>query len=195
VLTPFGMDSSTFEQPTPPDVTTRMARPYLPGGAPLGDGPLVFDTAASGGLTTTPTDLAKLMIAVQAALAGQAQGKLTQGIAREMMVRQPGLTASDKCFATAKPDRFACKNSWGLGFDVNLDRNLQHAADGEPTGGYFGHSGFNSGYLAVMIGSKEGGHGVVAMVNAAPRDMSGDAPGFSFLTDLVKRVAEEEKWP
>ena len=90
--------------------------------------------------------------------------------------------------------RSACKNSWGLGFDVNLDRNPQHAPDGEPTGGYFGHSGFNSGYLAVMIGSKAGGHGLVAMVNSAPLDMSGDVPGFSFLTDLVRKVADAEGW-
>jgi CubicO group peptidase (beta-lactamase class C family) len=195
VLKPFGMVSSTFVQPTPPDVTARMAKPYLPDGTALADGPLVFDTSASGGLTTTPTDLANLVIAVQEALAGRGRGKLTPAIAERMMVRQPGRTASDKCFSTATPDRFACQNSWGLGFDVNLDRNLQHAPDGEPTGGYFGHTGFNSGYLAVLIGSKAGGRGLVAMVNAAPLDMSGDVPGFAFLTDLVKRVADEEKWP
>jgi CubicO group peptidase (beta-lactamase class C family) len=195
VLKPFGMADSSFVQPTPPDVTARMAKPYLPDGTPIADGPLVFDTAASGGLTTTPTDLARLVIAMQEALAGRGRGKLTPEIAEGMMLRQPGRTASDKCFATATPDRFACKNSWGLGFDVNLDRNLQHAPDGEPTGGYFGHSGFNSGYLAVLIGSKAGGRGLVAMINAAPLDMSGDVPGFSFLTDLVRRVAVEEKWP
>lgn len=80
-----------------------------------------------------------------------------------------------------------------LPLDTDVDKIF--APDGEPTGGYFGHSGFNSGYLAVLIGSKTGGHGLVAMVNAAPLDMSGDVPGFAFLTDLVKRVADEEKWP
>jgi CubicO group peptidase (beta-lactamase class C family) len=195
VLRPFGMADSTFAQPTPPSVTSRMARPYLPGAAPLADGPRVFDAAASGGLTTTPTDLAKLVIAFQQALAGHAQGKLTPEIARTMMVRQPGEIEPGKCFPSSVSDRFACRNSWGLGFDVNLDRHLQHGADGAPTGLYFGHTGFNSGYLAVLIGSKAGGRGLVAMTNAAPLDMSGDVPGFSFLTDLVAKVAEEEKWP
>jgi CubicO group peptidase (beta-lactamase class C family) len=195
VLRPFGMVDSTFAQPTPPDVTARMARPYLPDGKPMQDGPLVFDAFASGGLTTTAADLARIVIAMQDALAGRTRGWLTPGIAQAMMVRQPGRVEPGKCFPTAAPPRVACENSWGLGFDVNLDRAFQHVPDGEPTGAYFGHSGFNSGYLAILIGSKAGGHGLVAMVNSAPIDMSGDVPQFSFLTDLVRRVADDEKWP
>jgi CubicO group peptidase (beta-lactamase class C family) len=195
VLTPLGLHDSTFSQPTPPDLTPRMAVPYIPDGTPLPDGPRVFNTSASGGLTTTPTDLAKLMIAFQKALAGRAEQGLTPEIARSMMVRQPGETRAGECFGSSDPAKVACRSSWGLGFDVNLTKDFEHRPDGDPTGPYFGHSGFNSGYLALMLGSKTGGHGVVVMVNVAPEDMSGPAPQFTFLTGLVRQVAAEEQWP
>jgi CubicO group peptidase (beta-lactamase class C family) len=195
ILKPLGLHDSTFSQPTPPDLTPRIAVPYVGDGQPLSDGPRVFNTSASGGLTTTPTDLAKLMIAFQKALAGRAEHGLTPEIARAMMVRQPGQTRAGECFSTGDPERVACQSSWGLGFDVNLTKNFEHRPDGEPTGLYFGHSGFNSGYLALMLASKTGGHGAVIMVNVAPEDMSGPAPQFKFLTDLVAQVAAEDQWP
>jgi CubicO group peptidase (beta-lactamase class C family) len=194
VLAPLGMDDSTFAQPLPADLIPRMAVPYLPDGRRLPDGPRVFDTAASGGLTTTAIDLARFVVALQKALRGEPQGRITPRIARAMMERQPGLIDPADCFPTADPGAKACRSSWGLGLDVNLDRYLEHRGDGEPTGGYFGHTGFNSGFLSLLMGSKAGGGGVVAMVNMAPEDMSGPAPQFRFLTDLGRRVADEEGW-
>jgi CubicO group peptidase (beta-lactamase class C family) len=194
VLEPLGMTESTFAQPTPSDLTPRIAVPYLPDGQPLRDGPRVFDTAASGGLTTTPTDLAKLVIAFQNALAGTKQGRLTPEIARAMMERQAG-EMRGKCFPSSDPNKVACQSSWGLGFDLNLTKYSEHQPDGEPTGVYFGHGGFNSGYLTVLLGSKRGGNGVVIMVNVAPEDMStGAVPQVEFLTKLVHRIADEEQW-
>jgi hypothetical protein len=73
--------------------------------------------------------------------------------------------------------------------DVNLNRYFEHQKDGEPTGGYFAHTGFNSGFLALMMGSKTGGKGVVVMLNT-----SGPVPQFCFLQTLVRRVADEEGW-
>jgi hypothetical protein len=54
----------------------------------------------------------------------------------------------------------------------------------------------NSGFLSLMMGSKTGGNGVVIMLNMAPLDMSGPVPPafVHFLTDLVRRVADEEDW-
>jgi hypothetical protein len=40
---------------------------------------------------------------------------------------------------------------------VNLTKDYEHEQDGQPTGAFFGHSGFNSGYLTTMFGSKRGG--------------------------------------
>jgi CubicO group peptidase (beta-lactamase class C family) len=73
VLKPLHLRESTFDQPTPNALTPKNAVPYVTDGQHLPDGPRVFDTAASGGLTTTPTELAELIIAVQKALAGTPQ--------------------------------------------------------------------------------------------------------------------------
>jgi CubicO group peptidase (beta-lactamase class C family) len=194
VLKPLHLRESTFDQPTPSALTPKIAVPYVTDGQPLPDGPRVFDTTASGGLTITPTELAELVIAVQRALAGTPQGRITPEIAKAMMVRQPGETLPSKCLPSSEPNKPACQSSWGLGFDVNLTRYYEHERDGQPTGAFFGHGGFNSGYLTIMFGSKTGGIGMVIMVNVAPEDMSGDVPQLGFLMSLVRRVAEEEGW-
>ena len=194
ILGPLGMTHSTFEQPPPPSVAAAMAVPYLPDGAPLADGPRIFPAAAAGGLTTTASDLAQFMLGVQRALTGAGGGPIAPANAQAMLVRQPGVTLPDQCFPTADPARAACQSSSGLGFDVNLDRNLNHVADGEPTGAWFGHTGFNSGYLSVVLGSKTGGNGLAVLVNTAPEDMSGEVPQFPFLQDVVRRVADDHGW-
>ena len=187
------MDGSTFAQPVPEALTARMAVPYLPDGQRLPDGPRVFVASAAGGLTTTPTDLAKFVIALQKALRGEAQGAIAPRLAEAMMTRQPGRVLGE-CFPTDDPGEKACRTSWGLGLDVNLTRYFGHRPDGAPTGDYFGHTGFNSGYLALVMGSKTDGNGIAILANMAPEDMSGSVPQFPFLTDLVRRVADEEGW-
>lgn len=194
VLDPVGLERSSFAQPAPAEISAAMAVPYLPDGSPLPEGPLVFNTEASGGLTTTPTELAELLIAIQRALAGDADGPIPVAIAEAMMVRQAGRTAPDHCIPTADPDASACESSWGLGFDVNLDEQFNHVPDGEPTGNWFGHTGFNTGYLTFALASKSGGNGVVVMVNMAPADMSGAVPQGAFMQAVVKRVAVDQGW-
>jgi CubicO group peptidase (beta-lactamase class C family) len=194
LLKPLGLAGDTFEQPAPPALFARMAKPYVTNDAPLADGPRVFVASASGGWTTTPTGLATLLIAVQKALAGAPQGAITPEIARAIMVRQPGVTPRGKCFPAAAPGEEACRTSWGLGFDVNLTKTFEHEADGRPTGEWFGHGGFNSGYLTLAVASKTGGKGAVIMANIAPEDMSGDVPQWSFMMRVVKRIAEAEGW-
>jgi CubicO group peptidase (beta-lactamase class C family) len=193
VLAPFGMRQSSFAQPVPAELIPAMAIPYLPDGSMLPDGPRVFIASAAGGLTTTPADLARFVLALQEALRGEAQGKLTPELARALMVRQPGRVLGP-CFPAEPPGQVACRTSWGLGFDVNLTRSFAHSPDGAPTGNYFGHTGFNSGYLSLLMGSKTDGNGVVIMTNMAPLDMSGPVPQFDFLTDLVGRIADHEGW-
>lgn len=194
VLDPLGIESSSFAQPMRPPFASWIATPYLDANQAMPDGPRVFVASASGGLTSTPHDLARILIAVQKALAGTSQGRITPEIARAALERQSGMTAPDACFPSAVPGEQACRSSWGLGFDVNLTKYFEHAADGAPTGEWFGHSGFNSGYLAIMLGSKEGGKGAVIMLNIAPEDMSGDVPQWTFLMQLVRHIADEEGW-
>jgi hypothetical protein len=110
------------------------------------------------------------------------------------MVRQAGKTLKGKCFSAAEPGEEACRTSWGLGFDVNLTKTFEHEADGRPTGEWFGHSGFNSGYLTLAVASKNGGKGAVIMANVAAEDMSGDVRQCPFMMPVAKRIAEEEGW-
>ena len=194
VLAPLGGQKGGFDQPMPAALASRTAVPYLSAGHPLPDGPRVFIAAASGGMTTSPTELAKIMIAVQEALAGHARGRITPDIARAMMVRQEGELSESKCFPAIGANKKACRSSWGLGFDVNLTKTYEHEPDGGATGDWFGHSGFNSGYLTIALASKTGGRGAVIMANAAPEDMSGDVPQWPFMMSAIKKVAEEEGW-
>src|SRR3990167_3047856 len=64
ILNPLSMQHSTFMSPLPKKYLSDVAMPYLPNGKPLANGPFSF-TAAAGGLWTTPTDLAKFLIAIQ----------------------------------------------------------------------------------------------------------------------------------
>lgn len=73
---------------------------------------------------------------------------------------------------------------------MNLTKYYKHAPDTAQTGEWFGHSGFNSGYLTIMLGSKMGGNGVAIMLNIAPEDMSGDVPqwGSSCASSTASRM-------
>lgn len=189
-----GVSDSSFAAPPHAGVAAAMAVPYQTDGSPLPGGPRVFNTEASGSMVGTPTDLARIMIAFQDAVAGR-PSSIPAWVAQEMLVRQPGVIPQGKCFGTGQPDVSACRSAWGLGFDVNLDSRMNHLADGQPTGNWFGHTGFNSGYLTFFLGSKTGGDGVVLMINSAPTDMgTSDIPQADFMRAVVQRVADDERW-
>ena len=78
----------------------------------------------------------------------------------------------------------------GLGFEVNLNQYGKRVKKGE----YFMHGGFNSGYLAVILGSKKGGNGIVIMVNSAPYMSAEKVHQYQFLTHVIKRIAKLENW-
>ena len=173
IFQPLKMTRSTFEEPLPENDLSNMAQPYLPNGKPMLGGPYIFTASAAGGLWTTPSDLARFLISIQKALAGKKQGAMTAAMVSEMFV--PSINPN-----------------MGLGFEINMDKNGHEVTQGN----YFGHSGFNSGYLALMVGSKTGGNGVIIMVNVAPVDMSAvDTPvQYTFLMKVIKKIATEEQW-
>jgi len=72
VLEPLGMSRSTFEQPLPAARAAEVAQPYENGKAVEG-GPHIYPEMAPAGLWTTPTDLARYALGVQAALAGKSK--------------------------------------------------------------------------------------------------------------------------
>lgn len=172
ILNPFRMKRSTFIQPLPNRYSRDVALPYLPNGKLMPNAPLVYVASASGGLWTTPTDLAKFVIAIQEALRGHMQAGITQKMAEEMM--KPGLDPH-----------------MGLGFEVNVN---QYGKRVKKEGDYFMHGGFNSGYLAIILASKKQGNGIVIMVNAAPYMSAKKVSQYNFLTHVVKRIAKLENW-
>lgn len=190
-----GLEFTTFSAQPEGALADAMAVPYLQDGSPLAGGPRVFNTEAAGAMVTTPTDLARILIAFQGALAGNPTG-IPVSVARQMMVRQPGWMPAGHCLTTVEADADACKAPQGLGFDVSVDSTfVNHVGDDQPSSNWFGHSGFNSGYLSVLLGSKTGGNGVVVMINSAPADMTtSEVPQFNFIVSVIRRIAAAENW-
>lgn len=104
VLDPIGMKNSTFDAPLPPGWQARAATAYGADGK-LGIPPSKFvePTLAAGGLWSTATDLAKLLLEVQREYEGKSHKVLDQQMIRTML--SPGIGPS--------PTR-----QWGLGFEV-----------------------------------------------------------------------------
>ncbi len=134
VFAPLAMGASTYEQPLPADRHDGAAG-YLSSGAPVVGRAHTYPEMAAAGLWTTPTDLAKWVIALQHAYDGGSQALLNQATARAMVT--PGL------------------GGWGLGIQV----------DGQGDSLRFSHGGDDWGFKAQLVGWLTGGRGVVVMAN------------------------------
>jgi len=136
VLRPLGMTSSSYALVLPNSWRSRIATGYRSDGTPV---PGLFHTypeMAAAGLWTTPSDLARWVIAVQDALAGRSERVLTQAMTAAMLTPGPG--------------------NRGLGLEVT-------AADDALR---FSHGGANEGFRAMMIGFARRGQGAVVMTNS-----------------------------
>ena len=136
VLHPAGMTHSTYEQPLPKDLWSLAAMPYGGNGEPVKGGWHTYPEMAPAGLWTTPSDLARMAMEVQAEYAGKSSKILSQDMARQMLTRQKG--------------------DWGLGFALgNTGRTLR-----------FGHGGANAGFRCDLEAYAESGSGVAIMTNS-----------------------------
>ncbi len=90
IFRPLGMTNSTFVQPLPPALARKAAEGHDASGAPLPGGWRVVPELAAGGLWSTPTDLAKLLIAIADAFQGRSTTFLSPAMARTMVTRQGG---------------------------------------------------------------------------------------------------------
>ncbi len=103
VLDPLGMTNSTFDAPLSPTLQARAATAYgADGKAAVPPSNFVEPNLAAGGLWSTPTDLAKLLLEVQREYAGQSHKVLHQQTIRMMLSPVSG-----------PPTR-----RYGLGFEV-----------------------------------------------------------------------------
>jgi len=73
VLAPLGMTLSTYEQPLPAARLPEVAMPHGGEDQALPEGPHVYPEMAAAGLWTTPSDLARYALGVEAALAGKSK--------------------------------------------------------------------------------------------------------------------------
>jgi CubicO group peptidase (beta-lactamase class C family) len=114
VLTPLGMKDSSFAQPLPAALAARAALPHDEQGKPYKGGPHIYPELAAAGLWTTPSDLARFALGVQALAAGRSK-LLAPALARAML--QP------------------VRNGYALGFEVEgKDGSLSFGHGGSNAG-------------------------------------------------------------
>lgn len=172
ILNPLQMQHSTFDEPLPDKWLRNIALPYLPSGELIPNSPIIFIASAAGGMWSTPSDIAKFVIAVQETLIGN---------------HPLGLDAKTmRMILTPVRD-----HNMGLGFEVNINN---YGEQSKTNTDYFRHGGFNSGYLSMFVGSKHNGNGVVIMINTAPYMNASSVPQYDFIAKAVKHIAIEEGW-
>jgi CubicO group peptidase (beta-lactamase class C family) len=89
VLVPAGMRQSTYENPLPKSLEASAATAHGPSGEKVKGRWAIYPEMAAAGLWTTPSDLARYIIEVQRALAGQSK-ILSRETARQMVTAQKG---------------------------------------------------------------------------------------------------------
>ena len=136
VLGPIGMTHSTYSQPLSESYQANASAAYD------GDGKLYeglyhnYPEQAAAGLWTTPSDLAKYYLEIQAIRAGKNDGVLSKEIVDQMLTER--------------------KNHWGLGPALG-------ERDGKVV---FAHGGKNAGFSNDMMGYADQGDAIIVMTSA-----------------------------
>lgn len=140
VLAPAGMAASTFEQPLPAALAPRAAAGHRADGTRVSDDAHVYPEQAAAGLWTTPSDLARFVLALQHSLSpNSAPDRLLQPATALAMITPP-LAGSD----------------YALGLGVSgTDAALQLA-----------HSGSNEGFRCSFVFYPRTGRGAIVMTNS-----------------------------
>jgi CubicO group peptidase (beta-lactamase class C family) len=137
ILLPIGMVNSTFESVPSRLHFKSIAAGHLKKNMPIAGNYYRIRPQSSGGLWSTPTDLARFLILIQ---------KATKADANDIISKENAILMTTPVMA-----------QYGLGFSVEV----------RGTGvKFFGHDGHNLGYICSMIGSLDKGFGVVIMTNS-----------------------------
>lgn len=162
VLEPIGMTSSSYEQTFTPERLKLAASGHNAQGRVIPGKRHAYPEMAAAGLWTTPTDLAKFAIEVGLSGKGRSNKVLSKETAGLML----------------KP-QIAIGGSVDMALGLFLERH-----DGEV---YYGHGGQDEGFIAELIGSRDGGYGAAIMTNSDGR--SGELIG-----EILRAVAAEYGW-
>ncbi|HEX4241765.1 MAG TPA: serine hydrolase domain-containing protein [Steroidobacteraceae bacterium] len=138
VLHPLGMEHSSYAQPPSSSMAAAAATAHDEAGNPIRGHWHVYPEQAAAGLWTTPRDLARYIIAVQAAVAGEMHAVISRPLARQMVTPQ----LDD-----------AGEMHFGLGPEVD--------------GARFRHGGSNEGFRCQFAAAIDGAFGAVVMTNGA----------------------------
>ena len=171
VLTPAGMNQSTFNNRFFLNDTSTIAIPYDVDDQPHGRAPMRHPILSTGLMWSTASDLARFNIAFTQAL--NAKHKLiSKGLAEQLSI--PSSTASRS-----------------LGFFIG-NRDAKTATQGR----YLFHSGSGNGYLSLSIISLDGTNGAVFLINKAPNPwLTTDIPQYNFIKSSLKTINTAKKWP
>jgi CubicO group peptidase (beta-lactamase class C family) len=171
VLQPLGMASSRFSQPADAAILARAALPHSSAGQPYPGGPSTYPELAAAGLWTTPSDLARFALGVQAAVAGHST--VLQGEHAARMLK-PVL------------------NGYALGFEVSGSGAATAFAHGGSNRGYQNYLyGFaNGGRGAVVMTNGDAGD---ELARATMRAIAAEYGWPSYQTVMRKAIPIPEQ--
>lgn len=141
VLDPLQMTSSTFVQPLPRELLVKAAAGHHSDGSVIPTQRHVYPEMAAAGLWTTPSDLARFLIALSEGRKGESS-MIPKRVAKNMT--EPAVPAS------------------GPGAEIGISMFLFQQAGHS----MFGHGGANEGFRCNAMASRDGGFGVVIMTNS-----------------------------
>ena len=171
VLTPAGMDDTSFDNTFFLNDTSTIAIPYDVDGKPHGRAPMRHPILSTGLMWSTASDLARFNLAFTKAL-NSGHPLIDQPLAVQLSI--PSSTANRS-----------------LGFELgNRD------ADAKARGGYLFHSGTGNGAVSLSIISIDGNHGAVFLINKGPNPwLTTNIPQYAFIKSSLKVINTEGNWP
>ena len=171
VLTPAGMDDTSFDNTFFLNDTSTIAIPYDVDGKPHGRAPMRHPILSTGLMWSTASDLARFNLAFTKAL-NSAHPLIDQPLAVQLSI--PSSTANRS-----------------LGFELgNRD------ADAKARGNYLFHSGTGNGAVSLSIISLDGNHGAVFFINKGPNPwLTTNIPQYDFIKSSLKLINTHQDWP
>ena len=171
VLTPAGMNKSTFDNTFFLNDTSTIAIPYDVDGKPHGRAPMRHPILSTGLMWSTASDLARFNLAFTKAL-NSGHSLIDQPLAKQLSI--PSSTANRS-----------------MGFELgNRD------ADAKARGAYLFHSGTGNGAVSLSIISMDGNHGAVFLINKGPNPwLATNIPQYAFIKEALEVINTEAEWP
>lgn len=166
LLGPLRMNSSSFTQPLPEKLAVHAAVAHLASGQPVAGRWHTYPELAAAGLWSTPTDLARWLLALSDSARNRQNAFLNRDTTQQMLSdHTPGLA------------RWFSGHAYGLGLKLH----------GRGRTFSLSHLGINEGYRALAIMYPNTGQGLVVMTNGEN--------GEALIQEIVRSVASTYHWP